>query len=198
METFADYMLAEENYIKKIEIAYYLSKRERLFFDKSVIFKTELARMFIDTMKLNVDRNLVITACLLYACRKSTNPSDLSKIKSYAKDGAEYLELLGFDEKFCTICEQANRYTNVEPRTSEGDILELVDQLGGMMVDREERRGFPLDEAIVLLEHRNLKNYNNIYLEKFKEFINKFCSLSPSLTVNKIRLSFLSSAVYCD
>lgn len=41
------------------------------------------------------------------------------------------------------------------------------------MVDREERRGFPLDEAVVLLEYRNLKDYNNIYLEMFKEFINK-------------------------
>ena len=41
------------------------------------------------------------------------------------------------------------------------------------MVDREERRGFPLDEAIVLLEHRNLKEHKNIYLDQFKEFINK-------------------------
>lgn len=41
------------------------------------------------------------------------------------------------------------------------------------MIDREERRGFPLDEAIVLLEHRNLKDNNNIYLNQFKEFISK-------------------------
>lgn len=172
METFADYMLAEENYIKKIEIAYYLSKRERLFFDKSVIFKTELARMFMDTMKIDVDRNLVITACLLYACRKSTNPSDLSKIKSYAKDGSEYLELLGFDENFCNICEQVNRYTSVEPRTKEGDILELVDNFGGMLLHRPERKGFPLDEALILLKHRNLKDKGNQYLEQFVEFVN--------------------------
>ena len=172
METFADYMLAEENYIKKIEIAYYLSKRERLFFDKSVIFKTELARMFIDTMKIDVDRNLVITACLLYACRKSTNPSDISKIKSYAKDGAQYLELLGFDEKFCNICEQVNRYSDIEPRTKEGDILELVDNFGGMLLHRPERKGFPLDEALILLKHRNLKDKGNQYLEKFVEFVN--------------------------
>lgn len=172
METFADYMLAEENYIKKIEIAYYLSKRERLFFDKSVIFKTELARMFIDTMKIDVDRNLVITACLLYACRKSTNPSDLSKIKSYTKDGVQYLELLGFDEKFCNICEQVNRYSNIEPRTKEGDILELVDNFGGMLLHRPERKGFPLDEALILLKHRNLKDKGNQYLEKFVQFVN--------------------------
>ncbi len=172
METFADYMLAEENYIKKIEIAYYLSKRERLFFDKSVIFKTELARMFIDTMKIDVDRNLVITACLLYACRKSTNPSDISKIKSYAKDGAQYLELLGFDEKFCNICEQVNRYSDIEPRTKEGDILELVDNFGGMLLHRPERKGFPIDEALILLKHRNLKDKGNQYLEKFVEFVN--------------------------
>lgn len=173
METFADYMLAEKNYIKKIEIAYYLSKRERLFFDKSVIFKTEIARMFIDTMKINdVDRNVVLTACLLYACRKSTTPSDLSKIKSYAKDGAEYLELLGFDEKFCNICEQANRYTSVESRIKEGDILELVDNFGGMLLHRPERKGFPLDEALILLKYRNLKDKGNQYLDKFIEFVN--------------------------
>lgn len=173
METFADYMLSETNYIKKIEIAYYLSKKERLFFDKSVIFKTEIARMFMETMHIDdVDQNVVITACLLYACRKTTNPSDLSKVKSYAQDGAEYLELLGFDDKFCTICEQANRYSGIEPRTKEGDILELVDNFGGMLLHRPERQAFPIEEALILLKHRNLKDKGNQYLDKFVEFVN--------------------------
>ena len=34
---------------------------KRIFFDKSVILKTTLAQMFIKTMDLNVDENLVIT-----------------------------------------------------------------------------------------------------------------------------------------
>lgn len=171
METFADYMLGEDDFIKKMEIAYYLSKRQRLFFDKSVVFKTELARMFIDTMKLDVDRNLVVTACLLYACKKTANPADLSKIKSYAKDGAEYLEQLGFDEKFCDICEQVNRYTSEKPRTKEADILELVDNFGGMLLHRPERKGFPLDEALILLKYRNFKDKENQYLSEFVDFV---------------------------
>ena len=57
-------------------------------------------------------------------------------------------------------------------REKEADILELVDQFGGMMLDRPERRGFPADEALVLLEHRNLKGLTNKYLIEFKDFIN--------------------------
>ena len=52
-------------------------------------------------------------------------------------------------------------------------ILELVDQYGGMLLDRPERIGFKPDEALVLLEYRNLKDKNNIYLETFKEFVNE-------------------------
>ena len=42
-----------------------------------------------------------------------------------------------------------------------------------MLLDRPERIGFKPDEALVLLEHRNLKGKENIYLEQFKEFVNK-------------------------
>ena len=40
-----------------------------------------------------------------------------------------------------------------------------------MLLNRPERRGFPVDEALVLLEYRNMKNKDNRYLEKFKEFV---------------------------
>ena len=43
METFADYILSEKDFIKKIEIVYYLKKRTGIFFYNSVIFKAELA-----------------------------------------------------------------------------------------------------------------------------------------------------------
>ena len=36
METFAEYILSEHNYIKKMEIVYYLKKRVDIFFDNSV------------------------------------------------------------------------------------------------------------------------------------------------------------------
>lgn len=171
METFAEYILSEEDYIKKMEIVYYLKKRTNIFFDNSVLFKTELARMFMDSMDLDVDKNLVLTACLLCACKKPSNPQDLSKIRSYAKEGAEFLATLGFDKRFCKICEEMNRYSGSTPRERESDILELVDNFGGMLLHRPERKGFPVDEALVLLEHRNMKDKDNVYLEKFKEFV---------------------------
>lgn len=171
MDTFADYILSEKDYIKKLEIVYYFKKRANIFFDNSVIFKTELARMFIENMNIDVDENLVLTACLLCSCKKPEDPKDLTKIRSYAKDGADYLATLGFDKRFCKICEEINRYSGSSPREKESDILELVDNFGGMLLNRPERRGFPVDEALVLLEFRNMKDKNNIYLDKFKEFV---------------------------
>ena len=171
METFADYILNETDYAKKMEIVYYLQKRENIFFDNSVILKAELARLFIETMNIDVDENLVITACLLYACKKNIVSYDLEKIKRYAIDGAEYLENLGFSKRFCKICIEVNRYIKNNDREKESDILELVDNFGGLVLDRPERKGYPIDEAMNLLENRNLKDLNNRYLSEFKEFI---------------------------
>ena len=122
---------------------------------------------------LNFDENMLITACLLCNCKKVDNFTDLNKIRTYAKDGADYLATLGFDKRFCKICEQVNRYTGSEPREPEADILELIDQFGGMLLDRPERIGFKVDEALVLLEYRNLKGKQNRYLEIFKDFVNR-------------------------
>lgn len=171
METFSDYILNETDYSKKMEIVYYLQKRENIFFDNSVILKAELARLFIETMKLDVDENLVVTACLLYACKKNIVSFDIEKIKRYAIDGAEYLETLGFSKRFCKICTEVNRYLKNDDREKESDILELVDNFGGLVLDRPERKGYPIDEAMNLLENRNLKGLNNRYINQFKEFI---------------------------
>ena len=171
METFADYILGEKDYSKKLEIAYYLQKRTGIYFDNTVIFKTELARMFMDDMNLGVDKNLVITACILCGCKKKKDATDIETIRSYAKNGANYLATLGFDKRFCKICEEVNRYSGSSPREPESDILELVDNFGGLVLDRPERKGFPIDEALVLTEYRNLKGVENRFLDKFKEFI---------------------------
>ena len=37
METFAEYILSEEDWIKKMEIVYYLQKKTGIFFDNSVV-----------------------------------------------------------------------------------------------------------------------------------------------------------------
>lgn len=172
METFADYILNEQELASKIEIAYYLSKKTKIYFDKSVVFKLEIARLFLNYSKIEVDKNLIFTASLLCNCKKINNAQDINKIHSYAKEGAEYLSTLGFDKKFCKICEEVNRYSNSNPRERESDILELVDQFGGMLLDRPERIGFKPDEALVLLEHRNLKDEYNRYMSTFIEFVN--------------------------
>ena len=49
----------------------------------------------------------------------------------------------------------------------------MVDQFGGMLLDRPERIAFKVDEALVLLEYRNLKDKPNRYLEQFKDFVNQ-------------------------
>ena len=149
-----------------------LSKKIKIYFDKSVIFKTELLRLFLNYSKIEVDKNLLLTASLLCNCKKIDNAQDLEKIHSYAKEGAEYLRGLGFGKRFCKICEEINRYSGSNPRERESDILELVDQFGGMLLDRPERIAFKPDEALVLLEHRNLKDEYNRYLETFIEFVN--------------------------
>ena len=173
METFADYILSEKDWIKKMEIMHYLQKKTGIFFDKSVIFKTFLAKLFLDATDLKLDQNLILTACLLCNCKKSNDPQDLNRIKSYAKEGAEYLSELGFSDRFCKICEEVNRYSGSSPREPESDVLELVDQFGGMLLDRPERIAFKVDEALVLLEYRNLKDKDNRYLEDFKKFVDE-------------------------
>ena len=172
MEDFAKYILNEDDFISKIEILYFLAPKLGINFDKSIVFKTEIARMFLEYSKLNVDENLVLTACLLCNCKKVDDAQKIGQLKTYAKEGAEYLVKLGFDERFCRICEGVNRYSGLSPREKESDIIELTDQFGGLLMDRPERIGFSPDEALVLIEHRNLKNEYNRYLETFREFVN--------------------------
>ena len=172
MNTFAEYILEEQDLAAKMEIVYYLSKKSKIFFDKSVVFKTEIARMFLNYAKLDIDKNLILTACLLCNVKKINNAQDIESVHTYAKKGAEYLSGLGFNERFCKICEEVNRYSGSNPRERESDILELVEQFGGMLLDRPERIGFKPDEALVLLEHRNLKDTYNRYLDIFMDFVN--------------------------
>ena len=44
-KTFAEYILEEKDFTKKMEIMFYLQKKAKIFFDKSVMFKTELAKL---------------------------------------------------------------------------------------------------------------------------------------------------------
>ena len=180
MDTFADYLLSEKDLINKMDILNRLQrmlKEKRgitIFFNNSVIFKTEIARMFLEYTDVGkeVDKNLVLTACLLCNCKKIDGPQSLETLHSYAKKGAEFLATLGFDKRFCKICEEVNRYSGSEPREPESDILELVDNFEGMLLDRPERAGYTPEKAIMQMELETFKDKENRYFEQFKEFVN--------------------------
>ena len=119
--------------------------------------------MFLNYSKIQVDSNLLLTASLLCNCKKVEQRTRLRKNSFICKRRSELFKRTWLWKTFCKICEEINRYSNSNPRERESDILELVDQFGGMLLDRPERIGFQPDEALVLLEHRNLKDeYNRI------------------------------------
>ena len=156
MEDFASYILNEQNHIQKMLIAYYMSKKTGIFFDKSIILRAEIGRMFLNYAKLDVDTNEVLTELLLCNCKKVDNPQKIGKLEKYAKEGAEYLETLGFSKKFCRVCEGLNRYTLKEEseREKESDVLEVVDQFCGLILRRAEREAFTPNEALIILKER--------------------------------------------
>lgn len=184
MEDFATYILEEENLSQKMLITYYLSKKTGIFFDKSIVLKAQIAKMFIEYMQINVDKNLVLTAMLLCNCKKIENAQKIGKLETFAKEGAEYLSTLGFSKRFCKICEEVNRYSGSTPRERESDILEVVDQFTGLILNRVEREAFTTEEALVVLKERNLKYTDNRYIEMFTEFVNELENITIKETID--------------
>ena len=80
MDDFATYILNEKDYIQKMIITYYLSKKTGIFFDKSIVLKTELTKLFIDYKKIDVDKNLVLTVSLLCNCKKIDDAQKIGKL----------------------------------------------------------------------------------------------------------------------
>ena len=183
-EDFASYILGEKDLASKMMIAYYLSTKTGIFFDKSVVLKAEITRLFIEYMKIEVDENLVLTAMLLCNCKKTENAQKIGRLETFAIDGAEYLSLLGFSKRFCKICEEVNRYSGNTNREIESDILEVVDQFTGLILNRVERDAFTTDEAIVVLRERNMKHSDNRFLDLFEEFINEFENITIRETIS--------------
>ena len=200
MQTFADYILDENKDMEeKMTIMCYLENKlkndpeKRIFFDKSVILKTALTKMFIEEMNLNVDENLIITASLLCNCKKGAEPQKIGKVKTYAKEGAEYLATLGFDKRFCKICEELNRYSNSNPREKESDILEIMDNFGGLLLDRPERKGYAPMDALIQIEHANLKDVFNRYLGTFREFVEKMEDVNILIKESNMKVNALKA-----
>ena len=107
----------------------------------------------------------------MYGCKKIQNSRNENEIKLYTQNSAKYLRTLGFDKRFCKICEEVNRYSGSHPREPESDILELVDNFGGMLLDRPERAGYTPEKAIMQMELETFKINKNRYFEQFKEFV---------------------------
>ena len=173
MKDIGKYILAEKKLLKKIEFVYYLKNKKALFFDNSVLFKLKLADMFIDSLCLKVDKNMVLTACLVYSLNKIDTLGEKQRIKQKKSENYKFLQYLGFQEKLCKICMEYNRINESEGyiREIEGDILELVENFGGMLLHREERLAYSVEEAIDLLENKNLAGKENQFLEDFKLFV---------------------------
>ncbi len=184
MEDFATYILEEENLAQKMLITYYLSKKTGIYFDKSIVLKAEITKMFIEYMQINVEENLAVTAMLLCNCKKTENAQKIGKLETFAKDGAEYLSALGFNKRFCKICEEVNRYSGSTPREKESDILEVVDQFTGLILNRVEREAFTPKEALVVLKERNLKYSDNRYIESFIKFVNELEEITIKETID--------------
>ena len=192
MATFAEYILNEPDLIKKIDIISYLKKRQNIFFNSSVILKTEIARQFIDLMKLDVDRSLVLTACLMYNCLRVDSLTN--NIQKSPREYKEYYNHLGFDNRFAKICVGHSRKAlgpNVK-REKESDILELADQFGGLIMHRSDRIAYTVPEALEILNNHNLKDSDNVYLSKFQEFVDIMEDLDESGLLTRFQLGMNS------
>jgi len=173
MATFAQYILGEPDFVKKIEIASFLKKKQNTFFNTSVIMKAEIAREFVDTMEIDIDHNLVVSAALLYDCLKIDSPEEINRLKYSQQEYIQFLKRLGFDDRFCKICLEHSRVgldPNI-PREKEGDILEIVEQFGALLVHRSDRLAYTVPEALEILVTKNMVGVKNAYLEEFQGFV---------------------------
>lgn len=171
MSTFAEYIFSEKDLIKKIEIMSFLKKKNKIYFDTSVIMKTEILREFIEVMKIDVDENLVVTACLMHDCLKVETPEEMYKIRNMDNEYRSYFDSLGFSKEFSDICIGHNRKNKIDSRPKECDLLEIADQFGAMLLNRSDRLAYEVKEAIDIIKNENLKEEDNQYLGTFEEFI---------------------------
>lgn len=184
---FAKSILEEKELIKKVEIVRrYQQSTIKVFFDTTSILKAELARLFIEQMNLeDVDKNKVMTACLVYAFKRTGSPMEKERIKREKEEDKKFLQSLGFEEDFYKICGEYNRYN--EPadyeREKEGDILEIIDKFVGLIMHREDRPAFPVADALDLLNTKLLNGIDNRYKNKFTQFAQELENIEVSRNI---------------
>ena len=170
-------MFEEKELIKKVEvICRYQKSTIDVNFDTIAVLKAEIARLLIERMNIEtVDKDKVITACLVYAFKRTNSPMEIERIKREKEEDKKFLSSLGFDEKFCKICGEYNRYNQPEnyERENEGDILELIDKFVGLIMHREDRLAFHVEDALDILNNKILDKIDNKYKNKFTQFVNE-------------------------
>lgn len=170
----ADEILKEKELIKKCELLYYFKKREDIFFDNSVILKAEILRIFLEEKKYKgIDISEMLTLCLIYSVKKINSPQEKLRMKLNKKENIEYIKSLGFSERFA---KNATNYKEPEQdeedtRSNYSKLLDIIDQFGGLILHREDRIAFPVEEALDIIEKKNLADSKNKYLYDFVEFI---------------------------
>ena len=85
----------------------------------------------------------------------------VEKLKAIHPDA----EVVGISPNLGSFESVKEEFDKVEKQFGRIDIL--VNNAGV-----SERVAFPIEEALILLESRNLKNCNNMYMNEFKQFIN--------------------------
>lgn len=160
--------------------------------------------MFIDSLCLQVDKNKVLTACLVYSLNKIDGIYEKNRIKTKKKEDYAFLQSLGFPDDVCKICMEYNRVgqTKKYVREKEGDVLELVENFGGMLMHREDRPAYSVEDAIDLLENKYFAEKENQFLEDFKFFIDVMEQSSKlgiittlQRKINKIKRSDISAGI---
>lgn len=179
-DTFADYILNEENLEIKMDIIYRLKKllKDRknitIYFGNSDIFKAEIARMFLkytDAGK-EIDNNLVLTACLLCNCKKPDNIEEIEENENYEEKNADFLFNLGFNKRFCKICKEIKRDNENTQREPEANILELVNDFGNIVFCKSKNQPKTPNQALSEMETSIFAYEQNQYFEDFRNFIN--------------------------
>ena len=149
--SFANLILAEKNYGAKLLLMGRFYKILNIFFDNSVIFKSQILKCVLEISNINIDKNLMITLCLLYSCGKKCNT------KSYTEDRLKILKAMGFSDDFCNICKCIDKKACSE-NSIEGEILRFIDVLGELLLDNEARKALPV--KVVLKKMRIIEKDN--------------------------------------
>lgn len=150
--SFANLIFAEKNYKSKMILLLRFYKILDIFFDNSVIFKSTMLETILDISDIKVDRDLMITLCLLYACGKKYNT------ENYIEDSLKILKKIGFNDNFCNICKCVDKKLCSE-RIFEGEILRFIELFGEFLLDNEKRKALTVKAALkkmCIIEKDNL------------------------------------------